>query len=161
MILEILGNLSLNKIQIIIRILDGFIMFFFISIFLTSVIINVKNRNLKSMLISLIFIIIYSLASAGTFFGLFMLDKLKIPVNNTSYYIEVGIFAVIQIAMIILIYIFADPFAREKKIEHMKETGEYDEILRRKKEKKENRLKNKQMKKKGQKNYRKEKIEKE
>ena len=59
MILDILRNLSLSKIELLMRILDGCILFFFISIFFTSIIINIKNRNLKSMLISFIFIIIF------------------------------------------------------------------------------------------------------
>lgn len=143
MLLEILSNLSLNKIQILIRILDGFIMFFFVSIFLTSVIINIKNRNLKSMLISLIFIVVYGLSAVGTFFGLYLLKKLGIKETNINYYIEVGILYFIQIAMITLIYIFADPFAREKKIEKMKETGEYDEIIKKKQEKKQKKLEQK------------------
>lgn len=125
-------------------------MFFFISIFFTSIIINIKNRNLKSMLISLIFITIYGLASAGTFFEISILKKCEIQLTNFNYYFGVGILVSIQIAMIILIYIFADPFAREKKIEHMKETGEYDKILQKKQEKKqkkiEKRLNNKKIK---------------
>lgn len=125
-------------------------MFFFISIFFTSIIINIKNRNLKSMLISLIFITIYGLASAGTFFEISLLKKMGIHLTSFNYYFGVGILVSIQISMIILIYIFADPFAREKKIENMKETGEYDKILQKKQEKKqkkiEKRLNNKKIK---------------
>lgn len=119
-------------------------MFFFISIFFTSIIINIKNRNLKSMLISLIFITIYGLASAGTFFEISMLKKMGIQLTNFNYYFGVGIFVSIQIAMIILIYIFADPFAREKKIEKMKETGQYEKMLKAKQEKQQKRLKAKE-----------------
>lgn len=122
------------------RILDGCILFFFVSIFFTSIIINIKNRNLKSMLISFIFIIIYGLAASGMFFGLAVLQKMGITVTNTNYYIEIGIFVVIQIAMIVLMYIFADPYAREKKIEKMKETGEYYRLIREKEEKKQKKI---------------------
>lgn len=76
------------------------------------------------------------MASIGTFYGLFILEKINIEMTNMNYYIEVGIFAFIQITMMVLIYIFADPFAREKKIEKMKETGEYEEIIKKKQEKK-------------------------
>ena len=129
------------------RILDGCILFFFISIFFTSIIINIKNRNLKSMLISFIFIIIYGLAAGGMFFGLTLLQKMGIPVTSTNYYIEIGIFVVIQIAMIVLMYIFADPYAREKKIEKMKETGEYYRLIREKEEKKQKKIDKKKAKK--------------
>lgn len=119
-------------------------MFFFISIFFTSIIINIKNRNLKSMLISLIFITIYGLASAGTFFEISLLRKMGIQLTNFNYYVGVGILVFIQILMIILIYFFADPFAREKKIEKMKETGQYDKMLKVKQEKQQKRLKEKE-----------------
>lgn len=148
MILDILRNLSLSKMQLLIRFLDAFILFFFISIFFTSVIINIKNRNLKSILISFCYTIIYGLAAIGMFFGVTLLQKMGIPTTNTNYYIEIGIFVAIQIAMIILMYIFADPYAREKKIEKMKETGEYYEIIRKKEEKKQKKLDKKQAKKK-------------
>lgn len=146
-ILDILRNLSLNKIELLIRILDGFILFLFISIFFTSIIINIKNRNLKSMLISSIFIIIYGIAATGMFFGVALLKKMGIQTTNTNYYIEIGIFVVIQIAMIILMYIFADPYAREKKIEKMKGTGKYYEIIRKKEEKKQKKIDKKKAKK--------------
>lgn len=139
------------------RILDGCILFFFISIFFTSIIINIKNRNLKSMLISFIFIIIYGLAAAGMFFGLTLLQKMGIPVTNTNYYIEIGIFVAIQIAMIVLMYIFADPYAREKKIEKMKETGEYYRRIREKEEKKQKKIDKKKAKKEARKAKRAEK----
>lgn len=96
------------------------------------------------MLISLIFITIYGLASAGTFFEISMLKKMGIQLTNFNYYFGVGIFVSIQIAMIILIYIFADPFAREKKIEKMKETGQYEKMLKAKQEKQQKRLKAKE-----------------
>lgn len=99
------------------------------------------------MLISFIFIIIYGLAAAGMFFGLTLLQKMGIPVTNINYYIEIGIFVVIQIAMIVLMYIFADPYAREKKIEKMKETGEYYRRIREKEEKKQKKLDKKKAKK--------------
>lgn len=150
-ILDILRNLSLSKIELLMRILDGCILFFFISIFFTSIIINIKNRNLKSMLISFIFIIIYGLAAGGMFFGLTLLQKMGIPVTNTNYYIAIGIFVAIQIAMIVLMYIFADPYAREKKIEKMKETGEYYRRIREKEEKKQKNLIRKKQRKKQEK----------
>lgn len=121
-------------------------MFFFISIFFTSIIINIKNRNLKSMLISLIFITIYGLASAGTFFEISLLKKMGIQLTSFNYYIGVGMLVSIQIAMIILIYILADPFAREKKIEEMKTTGEYDRLMKEKQEKRNLKIQKKKIK---------------
>ena len=159
-ILDILRNLSLSKIELLMRILDGCILFFFISIFFTSIIINIKNRNLKSMLISFIFIIIYGLAAAGMFFGLTLLQKMGIQVTNTNYYIAIGIFVAIQIAMIVLMYIFADPYAREKKIEKMKETGEYYRRIREKEEKKQKKIDKKKAKKEARKAKKTEKQEK-
>ncbi len=140
MVLEILSKLSLDKYELIVRILDGGILFLFATIFLTSAIINIKNKNLKSIIISTIFILIYMIASLATFFGLFFMKKFNIPLSNNNYFTFCGVLAFIQIVMIVLLYFFADPYAEEKRIKHMKQTGEYYRLLQEKRDKEQKKI---------------------